>query len=599
MIRVNPKPPVAWAFAFLAVTLAVSAFFWQLRFMGTLWGLPSGNVRELTAGYGIKCAGPWEPFDVFGCRQMFIDIGYQDIPKVVRYQMSVTAPWVVGLGVLIAALWNRYLTRPWTYLVSGFGVGDHRDLQRALKAETGSKTVELFPDAAITKKREVRSIAVIGATGSGKSSVMLWLAMSVTKRGDPCIIFCYKDEWLRWLTVGSNPAYILLAPHDRRSAIWAVALDVFDEASAIRLAQYLIPLAEGDHKFFSEAARSICTAMVMKLMREKGQSWGWGDLQDEIEKPLSHMIEVTKTFYPLAANFADVDPRQAQSTYATLLTHLINVRLLGLAWRDDGKRPRFSVRDYVINRGRGLPQHLFLLHSGDFEQMSFSWISLFFEMAADAVRSESMKEADEQPVWFFMDEFAQLPKIKGMDTLLMTGRSKSVPVVLGAQSLSQIYKTYGKETSETWISSIGTKLFGRHEIGPGAHAAAAMFGKSRVREKKPTPHANGGSWDPGEYREAEPFTAHDFATELKVRDRRWYHPRSFLGTSDHLITGIGSVLCKVAVPFSPRVEHRDGYVEAAWISEGRNLMIERQRILDGIEQGDDIGDDEFWKNAAE
>ena len=599
MIRRNRPVPVLWSVGILVLGVVASSGLWWLKFTNTYWGLPSGEVRILRPEYGVQCLYPWDPTDHFGCRQMFASIGYENLDKVSQYQMFVTAPWVVGLALVGFASWMRWFNPPWTQVITGFSVGDRTDLVRQAKKESGKKSLEVFPGYQITQQREVRSVIYLGAIGSGKTGMMLWYAKAVAQRGDPAIIFCQKDEWIGRTWAADDTPFILIAPHDARSAVWDIARDVVDEPSAIRLAQYLVAEEKGENRFFSLTARAVCTGMIMKLMSESGQDWGWGDLSDEVEQPLSELIEVAKTYYPPATNFLAIEPKQAESTHATLQAHLLQVRLLGFAWRDRKKRYRFSLRDYIAKRGEGSPKQVFVAHSGEFQQLSDAWITLFYEMAGDAVRSPDLAESSSERLYFFLDEFPQLPKIEAMDDLLMTGRSKGVVMVLGAQDMSQIIKVYGKETYQAWFSSIGTKVFGRHEVGPGSHEAAKLFGKTRIRDRKPTPVGNGGTYDPGDYREEEPFSAFDFENELNVHHRKWYK-RTGLGT-EQLVTGVGPILCKVLVPFYGLEDYRDRYKEAEWITHGRALMRQRTEMGDAISNLRPRGKDSsgFWDEPAE
>ncbi len=73
--------------------------------------------------------------------------------------------------------------------------------------------------------------------------------------------------------------------------------------------------------------------------------------------------------------------------------------------------------------------------------------------------SETEKLRLNRNCYFMLDEFANLPKIDKMDTLVTVGRSRGIFFSLVIQSYSQLDNKYGKEAAETIRSNCNIQIF--------------------------------------------------------------------------------------------------------------------------------------------
>ncbi len=73
--------------------------------------------------------------------------------------------------------------------------------------------------------------------------------------------------------------------------------------------------------------------------------------------------------------------------------------------------------------------------------------------------SETEKLRLKRNVYFMLDEFANLPKIEKMDSLVTVGRSRGIFFSLVVQSYSQLDNKYGKEAAETIRSNCNIQIF--------------------------------------------------------------------------------------------------------------------------------------------
>ena len=73
--------------------------------------------------------------------------------------------------------------------------------------------------------------------------------------------------------------------------------------------------------------------------------------------------------------------------------------------------------------------------------------------------SETEKLRLKRNVYFLLDEFANLPKIDKMDSLITVGRSRGIFFSLVVQSYSQLESKYGKEVAETIRGNCNIQIF--------------------------------------------------------------------------------------------------------------------------------------------
>ncbi|OZM56258.1 hypothetical protein CIB95_12605 [Lottiidibacillus patelloidae] len=74
------------------------------------------------------------------------------------------------------------------------------------------------------------------------------------------------------------------------------------------------------------------------------------------------------------------------------------------------------------------------------------------------------------PVYFFLDEFANIGIIPNIDTALATFRSRKISISIGIQSINQLISNYGKEKAHTILDNLKTKF-----VFPGLSVDSAKY----------------------------------------------------------------------------------------------------------------------------
>lgn len=140
--------------------------------------------------------------------------------------------------------------------------------------------IQLSQDFKISLRRETTHGLILGAVGAGKTTIAHHILKSIFERKDKAIIVDWKGDF-----TAAYPA-LIFNPLDPRSKRWAVALDIQTELDATAFASQMIPDAVGGSgdNFFTNAAREVFTALVIKLQKQSPLS-GLGQTYTQRQAP--------------------------------------------------------------------------------------------------------------------------------------------------------------------------------------------------------------------------------------------------------------------------------------------------------------------------
>lgn len=327
----------------------------------------------------------------------------------------------------------------------------------------------------LSAERETRHFLIWGSVGAGKTQTMLHLMLAALARGDKILVLDTKGD----MTASMPVEPVLVAPQDRRSFVWSVAEDCRTKQDARELAARLIPPSADP--MWSDAAREVLVACIAHLQASKSKRWTWRDLREISVSDAESLFAIASAVHPEAARvLADPASRTAQSVLATFQAHMNTVSALADAWGGDAA-PRFSIAEWLHLEGPARP--VILQRDAKYPELSNAWIGGLLGLLAGAVGSPSLPESRTRRVWLFLDEFPQLPALREFSTFLDIGRSKGVIVVLGAQDISQIRATYGRERADAWIGVVGTQIIARLNPGRGAEEASLTIGEQEIETR--------------------------------------------------------------------------------------------------------------------
>ena len=346
--------------------------------------------------------------------------------------------------------------------------------------------IDFPPGLPMSRDRESRHCLISGSVGSGKTQTIQHMILEAMRWGDKMLILDTKGDMTERL-----PGEItLIAPQDKRSAVWDISADCVTKQDARELAARFIP--KSSDPMWAEAARELLVACIVSLQRENGTAWTWGDLHARALLGADELKDMALAHHPAAAQMiGDPASKTAMSILTTFKAHIHVLEAMAEAW-SAGDQEKFSAANWLTDPHATSP--VILQRDGRYPQLTNAWIGGLVSLLSSHVCSPAFSESSQRRIWLFLDEFPQLEAMDDLASLLDLGRSKGVCVVLAAQDTSQIRIRYGRDRTNAWLSMIGTHIIGRMNPGEGAEDISRAIGMQEIeRESRSNSHSGGNS----------------------------------------------------------------------------------------------------------
>lgn len=444
-------------------------------------------------------------------------------------------------------------------------LSDPQKAARALAGELapgdGLRIHPSLPPLSLTA--ETLHFFILGGVGSGKTQTLTPWIRAAQARGDRSIIHDVKGDFTAAL-----PSFILLAPWDRRSVIWAVAEDVRTKSDARKFADSIIPDSKSA-PMWPAAARQVLVGLCVFLQKAKPLAWGFQDLSREAAQPMARLLEIMRENNPEAIRALEGQNVTTAGILINLMSFLSPIFDLSAAWPTPpaaGTGKGFSIKKWLAN-DQTKARTIILQSDKRFSVLSAGMNKALLSLAADLVASPRLPDSRERKVWFFLDEFPTLGRLDAVETLVAVGRSKGVRVVLVAQDFSQVKEEYGQHKAPAWLSMVGTHIIGRSTTETARWLSEEVVGQREIErvQKSETPAArrsnlfdNGISVTYSKQVHTEPvLLPSQFQSELGVDQKAG-------GVKMLWVTG--NFALRVLLPFTNLPVRRPGAVPADWTS---------------------------------
>lgn len=441
---------------------------------------------ELLARLGVKGARDEQAY----CNELFYAAG---IREAVQLRWTILATGAIIAGLLLAfALIAVAVDEAAPKVVRGprrlAGRQARAGIRRISRQEIGQtgQGIDFPPGIPMSRDRESRHCLISGSVGSGKTQTIQHMILEAIRWGDKMLVLDTKGDMTERL-----PGEItLIAPQDRRSAVWDIAADCITRQDARELSARFIP--KSSDPMWAEAARELLVACIVSLQQEEGAVWSWGDLHARALLGAGDLKDLSLRHHPAAAQMiGDPASRTAMSILTTFKAHIHVLEAMAEAWSGAGQET-FSAASWLTDPHATKP--VILQRDGRYPQLTNAWIGGLVSLLSSHVCSPAFSESAERRIWLFLDEFPQLEAMDDLASLLDLGRSKGVCVVLAAQDTSQIRIRYGRDRTNAWMSMIGTHIIGRMNPGEGAEDISRAIGLQDLeREARSKTHSAGSS----------------------------------------------------------------------------------------------------------
>lgn len=280
---------------------------------------------------------------------------------------------------------------------------------------------------------------------------------------------------------------------------WNLFRKIEREDDVDELARSLFPDDDGGSgEFFDAAARQVFAAVV-KMARRESENPTNADIIEYFRHASAEDLYDDLGDHPdFAAARSALNPdaaKQAGGVYATVQQQIADV-FVG-AFADAGG---FSVREYMED-----PQGRVLVL--DYSQRYGESAGLLFRFLIDRATSLALADPD-RPAQFVLDEFARLPALQRIESLVNVGRGVDTGAILGVQSVSQVYATYGKARGRALLAGLPSAVLLRCGDRESTEFARERVGTTFETYTRHTEERPGGL---GKIEETKDEEEHEFA----------------------------------------------------------------------------------------
>ena len=307
---------------------------------------------------------------------------------------------------------------------------------------------------AIPAAIETRHCAMIGTTGSGKTTVLRQMLDCIEARGEAAVVYDTSGEFIAHY-YRPERGDIILNPFDDRCAYWSPFDEIAHPADADRIARQLITETNShDDDIWLETSRILVANMLRKLWSEGNCS-----LEALLDALQTKEIDELKRWLgdtSSARTFAE-GAEKALGSVVFMLAKASNL-IQFLRSEGTGGLP-FAFRRYIA----GLDSHvgprpwIFVPRKEDYFEAAKPLLACWLECAASAVLG--LPPSPDRRIWLILDELADLPAVQNLARLLPEGRKFGAAITLTFQALGQMRARYGDNIAEAMLACCNTKLF--------------------------------------------------------------------------------------------------------------------------------------------
>ncbi len=177
------------------------------------------------------------------------------------------AGWLTGLFALRGAMTRRRERALSDRIIAGTVVTSETGLAKLTSAEADGRAL-MIGSVPLPPKLETRHMAIIGTTGSGKTTVLRQLLDGIEARGEAGLVYDTSGEFIAHY-YQPDRGDIILNPFDARCAFWSPFAEIAHPADADRIANQLVTeTGQHDRDVWLETSRILVANMIRALWRE-------------------------------------------------------------------------------------------------------------------------------------------------------------------------------------------------------------------------------------------------------------------------------------------------------------------------------------------
>jgi type IV secretory pathway TraG/TraD family ATPase VirD4 len=340
----------------------------------------------------------------------------------------------------------------------------------------------------------------LGSSGTGKTTVLRQTAKQIIDGmtgDDVMLIFDPKGDYLdlkRDLDVVIDNRLALKKEGEKPLAYWNLFREVDEnmtpemiemEINEIGLTLFSERMKQSREAFFPTAGKDLLVGLILALLRDKTKGHNNEQLSALLNSASAEMVRKELAAHPdLAAinNYITGDHPQTHGVMSEL--QQVNRTLFQGNFKKEGE---LSIRQLVRERGKRV---IFIEYDLLYGHLLGPIYRLLFDLALKEALRQDGKRGN---VYFLLDEYRLLPNSPLLEIAANFGRSAGVKLLLGLQSVSQLYATCDSPaTAESLLSGLATNVIFRLNDAVSREFVSKRLGQNQKwRTYLPTVNNNG------------------------------------------------------------------------------------------------------------
>lgn len=368
----------------------------------------------------------------------------------------------------------------------------------ALAAERNplDRTIQWIRGVSIPRIREVRNLLILGAIGSGKTRIILFLLDQLIGRllRNPASDYgLFVHDTTGEILDGFPMAvgtFAVLNPDRRGLWAWAMGRDFADDLDCVSAADQIVQ--QTGEAFWGTGGATLFAGCMIVCKAQHQRNWGAAQLYEACLRDPALLKQEFEQHYEPAAGLIEFDAagELSKTTVSFLLTFRASVlrvlRPLAQAWKDVPAERQFSFGDWVLGANVQQPKVVIVQRCGRHPEMSAAWIGMVMDFITAAVGDPNLPVSQTRIRTFMLDEAPALGKLRRWTDLLDTGRNKGVSTVAAIQDVAQFRRIY-RDAAPSIFQRFSTKIICAQTFGPEtAELANEIIGKRWVLEEEAT-----------------------------------------------------------------------------------------------------------------